>query len=166
MAQAVWQPQDETEIGLNAHWDHASEGVAISLNIAATDIRLQQIGDLWKDKLDIFLVQRDDTRTRAQAKEQTLALNMKPATYQKILQEGIPFAEYIDNTQDTARCESSWSTKTPDAWDPLRCPQRRRGIHKKKDSARATLSITTGQTASPSLRSTLFSRSAGTSSAL
>ncbi len=100
MAQAVWQPQDETEIGLNAHWDHASEGVAISLNIAATDIGLQQIGDLWKDKLDIFLVQRDDTRTRAQAKEQTLVLNLKPATYQKILQDGIPFAEYIDHKQN------------------------------------------------------------------
>jgi VWFA-related protein len=100
LTQAVWQPQDETEIGLNAHWDHASEGVAVSLEIAATDIGLVQEGDLWKDKLDIFLVQRDETGTRAQAKEQTLALNMKPATYQKILQDGIPFAEYIDHKQN------------------------------------------------------------------
>ena len=45
-------------------------------------------------------MQRDDTRTRAQAKEQTLVLNLKPATYQKILQDGIPFAEYIDHKQN------------------------------------------------------------------
>jgi VWFA-related protein len=105
MTQSVWQPQDETEIGLNAHWDHASQGAAISLNIAATDIGLVQEGDLWKDKLDIFLVQRDDTGTRAQAREQTLVLNLKPETYQKILQDGIPFAEYVEHKQNfgTAR---------------------------------------------------------------
>ena len=100
LTQAVWQPQDESEIGLSAHWDHASQGAAISLNIAATDIGLEQKDDLWKDKLDIFLVQRDETGTRAQAKEQTLVLNMKSATYQKILQDGIPFAEYIDHKQN------------------------------------------------------------------
>src|SRR5262249_49244777 len=85
LTQAVWQPQDENEIGLNAHWDHASQGAAISLNIAGSDIGLVQNGDLWADKLDIFLLQRDDTGTRAQTKEQTLVLNLKPETYQKVL---------------------------------------------------------------------------------
>jgi len=105
LTQALWQPQDESEIGLSAHWDHASQGAAISLSIAGSDIGLVQEGDLWTDKLDIFLVQRDDTGTRAQAKEQTLALNLKPATYQKILQDGIPFAEYFEHKQNfgTAR---------------------------------------------------------------
>ncbi len=100
LAQSVWRPQDESEIGLSAHWNHASEGAAISLNIAGSDIGLVQEGDLWKDKLDIFLVQRDDTGTRAQAKEQTLVLNLKPETYQKILRDGIPFAEYIEHKQN------------------------------------------------------------------
>ncbi len=98
--QAVWQPQDESEIGLSAHWDHASQGAAISLNIAGSDIGLVQAGDLWTDKLDIFLLQRDDTGTRAQAKEQTLALNLKPETLQKILHDGIPFAEYVEHRQN------------------------------------------------------------------
>ena len=93
--QAVWQPQDETEIGINAHWTHASEGAAISLRIAATDISVKKQQDRWTDKLDIFLVQLDDTGTRAAVKEQTLALNVTPATYQNLLHNGIPFAEYI-----------------------------------------------------------------------
>jgi VWFA-related protein len=100
LAQAVWQPQDENEIRLSAHWDHASQGAAISLNIAGSDIGFMQERDLRTDKLDIFLVQRDDTGTRAQAKEQTLALNLKPETWQKILHDGIPFAEYVEHKQN------------------------------------------------------------------
>lgn len=98
--QAVWQPQDVTEITLSAHWAHASEGAAVSLRIAATDIGLAQQHDRWTGKLDIFLVQRDDTGTRAITKEQTLVLNLQPATYQKILSDGIPFAEYVEHKQN------------------------------------------------------------------
>jgi VWFA-related protein len=99
--QAVWQPQDETEIGLNAHWDHASQGAAVSLNISATDISLTQQGGRWQDRLDIFLVQRDVTGTHADVKEQTLVLDLKPDTYQKVLRDGIPFAGYIDQKPGT-----------------------------------------------------------------
>jgi VWFA-related protein len=99
--QAVWQPQDETEIGLNAHWDHASQGAAISLNIAATDLSLTQQGDRWQDRVDVFLVQRDVTGTHADVKEQTLVLNMKPDTYQKVLRDGVPFADYIEQKSGT-----------------------------------------------------------------
>jgi VWFA-related protein len=106
LKQAVWQPQDETEIGLSAHWEQASEGAAVSLEIAATDIGLeqhpaQQGGDRWIGKLDIFLVQRDETGTHAALKEQTLALSLKPGTYQKVMQDGVPFAEFIGQTQKT-----------------------------------------------------------------
>ncbi len=99
-AQSIWRPQDDSEIGLSAHWDHASQGSALSLNIVGSDIALVQKGNLWTDKLDIFLVQRDDTGTRAQAKEQTLVLNLTPETYQKALHEGIPFAEHIEHKQN------------------------------------------------------------------
>lgn len=97
--QAVWQPQDETEIGLSARWDHASEGAAISLDIAATDIGLAQQRGRWTGKLDVFLVQRDNTGTHATVKEETLVLDLKPETYQKVLHDGIPFAEYIPQKQ-------------------------------------------------------------------
>lgn len=97
--QAVWQPQDETEIGLSAHWDHASEGAAVSLDIAATDIGLAQQRGRWTGKLDVFLVQRDNTGTHATVKEETLLLDLKAETYQKVLHDGIPFAEYIPRKQ-------------------------------------------------------------------
>jgi VWFA-related protein len=98
--QAVWQPQDETGIGLRAHWDHASQGAAVSLQIAATDIALLQKGDRWTDRLDVFLVQRDPTGTHAAAREQTLVLNLMPATYQQVVRDGIPFAEYVNSKQE------------------------------------------------------------------
>ncbi len=98
--QAVWQPQDATEIALSAHWTHASEGAAVSLRIAATDISMKKQGDRWTDRLNIFLVQRDDTGTRATVKEQTLALNLQQETYQKVLHDGIPFAEYVQHKQN------------------------------------------------------------------
>ncbi len=98
--QAVWQPQDETGIGLTAHWGQASEGAAVSLRIAATDVGMRQEGGLWTDRLDIFLVQRDRTGIRAMVKEQTLVLNLKPTTYQRVLYDGIPFAAYIAHKPD------------------------------------------------------------------
>ncbi len=99
--QAVWQPQDETGIGINARWTHASEGAAISLSIAAGDVSVKKQQDRWTDKLDIFLVQLDDTGIHATVKEQTLALNVTPATYQNLLRNGIPFAEHIEHPQAT-----------------------------------------------------------------
>ena len=98
-AQVLWQPFDEGEIGLTAHRAPASGGAAIKLNIAATDIGLTQQGDRWTGKLDVFLVKRDETGLRAMVKEQTLALELRQASYERIMREGIPFEQYIDKNQ-------------------------------------------------------------------
>lgn len=99
--QALWQPFDATEIALSAHRASASAGAVVSLDIASNDISMTQQGDRWTGRLDIFLVQRDDTGMRAVLKEQSLALDLKPATYQKVLRDGIPFDQYLDNKQDS-----------------------------------------------------------------
>ena len=99
--QAIWQPLDSTEIALSAHRASASAGAAVSLAIAANDVAMAQQGDRYTGKLDIFLVQRDETGMRAELKEQTLALSLKPGTYQKVQRDGIPFDEYLDNNQDS-----------------------------------------------------------------
>lgn len=96
LRQAIWQPRDETAIALSAHWNQASEGFAVSLQIGAGDIDLAQTGQRWTDKLDIFLVQKDETGIHAVVKGQTLALSLKPDTYQKVQHDGIPFAEYVE----------------------------------------------------------------------
>lgn len=98
--QAIWQPLDATEIAISAHPGAASGGAALTLRIAATDVSLAQQGDRWTDKLDIFLVERDDTGIHARVTGQTLALRLKPATWQKLLREGIPFDEFVDEKQN------------------------------------------------------------------
>jgi VWFA-related protein len=99
--QAIWQPLDATEIGISARPGAASSGAALTLRIAATDVGLAQRGELWTDKLDIFLVQRDDTGSHARVNGQMLVLRLKPATYQKLLRDGIPFDEFVDEKQDS-----------------------------------------------------------------
>jgi VWFA-related protein len=97
--QAIWQPLDATEIALTVRRAPASGGAAVSLNIAASDISLAEQGDRRTGKLDIFLVQRDRGGMRADVNEQTLALDLKPATYQRVLRDGIPFDQYLDEQQ-------------------------------------------------------------------
>ncbi|MGH9604989.1 MAG: VWA domain-containing protein [Terracidiphilus sp.] len=98
--QAVWQPQDDTGIALRARWTQASEGAAVSLQIAADDIGMKRQSHRWTDRLDIFLVQRDGTGTHATVKEETLVLSLKPGTYREVQHDGIPFAEYIAHQPD------------------------------------------------------------------
>ena len=93
--QAIWQPLDATEIAISAHPGAASSGAALTLRIAATDVSLTQQGDRWIGKLDIFLVQRDDTGIHARVNGQSLVLRLKPATWQKLLSDGIPFDQFV-----------------------------------------------------------------------
>ncbi|HEY1904215.1 MAG TPA: VWA domain-containing protein [Terracidiphilus sp.] len=92
--QAVWRPQDVSEIAVSADTAPKSLGAAIKLDIMAADLGLQQRDGFWMDKLDIFMIQRDDAGIKAQVEGQTLGLRLKPATYQSLLSSGVPF-EYV-----------------------------------------------------------------------
>jgi hypothetical protein len=50
----------------------------------------QQTGR-WTDKLDIFLIQRDDAGKLSHVDSQALVMNLKPETYQKSMSAGVPF---------------------------------------------------------------------------
>jgi VWFA-related protein len=95
---AIWQPADVTEIALSANPVDAPKGATLKLKIAAADLAMAQMGELWTDKLDVFLVLRDDAGLRAQVTGQTLGLRLKPGTYQKMLREGIPFDKLVEAT--------------------------------------------------------------------
>jgi len=99
--QAIWQPLDESEVGVRANFESASEGAALQLNIAGNDVAFKQQDGDWMDKLDVFLIQRDDEGLHAKVTGQTLSLRLKPATYAKLLQDGIPFDQYIVKKPDT-----------------------------------------------------------------
>jgi VWFA-related protein len=94
--QAIWQPVDASEIAVGATPVKGSAGDALKLNIAATDLSLAQQGQVWMDKLDIFLVLRDDAALHANVSGQTLGLRLKPSTYQRVLRDGIPFDQLIE----------------------------------------------------------------------
>lgn len=85
--QAIWQAQDVNDIALTAT---PANTAGINLNIAASDLGIAQANDRWIDKLDIFLVERDDAALRAKVTGRSLVLRLLPATYQKVLREGIP----------------------------------------------------------------------------
>jgi VWFA-related protein len=100
LRQAIWQSFDVTEIAVSAQAVPASTGTTLKLNIATNDLALRQQGDRWMDKLDIFLVQRDDDGLHARVTGQTLGLALKPVTYQRALEEGIPFDQLVARKED------------------------------------------------------------------
>ena len=100
LRQAIWQSFEVTEIAVSAQAVPVSTGTNLKLNIATNDLALRQQGDRWMDKLDIFLVQRDDDGLHARVTGQTLGLALKPVTYQRALEEGIPFDQLVARKED------------------------------------------------------------------
>lgn len=98
---AIWQPRDLNEIGLSATLTAAPKPATLKLTIAATDLGLADRAGLWSDKLDIFVVQKDDAGLHAQVNGQTLGLRLKPATYQRLLRDGVPFEVRVETHQGT-----------------------------------------------------------------
>jgi VWFA-related protein len=99
--QAIWQQKDASEIAVSASPVPASAGATLKLSIATNDLGLKEQDNRWADKLDIFLVQRDDEALDARITGQTLSLMLKPATYERLLQEGIQFDQTVRGKQDT-----------------------------------------------------------------
>ena len=98
---AIWQQREASEIAVTANPVAVSVGATLKLNITTNDLALKQQGDRWVDKLDIFLVQRDDEALDAQITGQTLSLMLKSATYERLLQEDIQFDQIVHRKQDT-----------------------------------------------------------------
>jgi VWFA-related protein len=105
-SQAVWEPTDAKEIAISAQPVTDAVGHALRVTVAGTDLDLTQQSlaaasgsatrqELWSGKLDIFLVQRDETGRRAHVTGQTVGLHLKPATYQHAVSEGLTFDQRI-----------------------------------------------------------------------
>jgi VWFA-related protein len=95
---AVWQPRDMNEIALTAVASGSAQARVLKVGVAATDLDMAQTGDphtgeFWTDRLDIFLIERDDDTLHAKVTGRTLGLRLHPETYQKVLREGIPFGQ-------------------------------------------------------------------------
>ncbi|HKF50354.1 MAG TPA: VWA domain-containing protein [Terracidiphilus sp.] len=95
LREAVWQPQETNEIGLVALPARGPKGPAVKLSIAATDLEMAQQGDRYTDKVDVFLVVRDDSALHAAVAGKRLGLALKPATYQQAMKDGIPVEQSL-----------------------------------------------------------------------
>ncbi len=92
---AVWRPLDVSEIAISADVTPSGTGTAVKVKIAATDLQMVQGAGRWMDALDIFFIQRDDAGLHAHVEGQTLGLRLKPATYQNLLPQGVPFEHAV-----------------------------------------------------------------------
>ena len=100
--QAIWQSLDVSDITVSANPIAVSDGATLKLNIAANDLAWKQQEGRWVDKLDIFLVQRNDEGLSAGITGQTLGMALKPATYQKFLVEGVQFNQHVEKKPGSA----------------------------------------------------------------
>jgi VWFA-related protein len=101
LRQAISQPLDVNEISVSARPVETPLGATLKLNMATNDLALKQQAERWTGKLDIFLVQREDSSTHARVSGQTIALNLLPATYQKAQSSGVPFDQLVEREQKT-----------------------------------------------------------------
>jgi VWFA-related protein len=86
---AIWEPGDAREIGLTALVVGQNGARKLRLTIAAADLALSEQADRWMDKLDLITVMRDDAALEARTEGVTLALRLKPASYQSSLKDGL-----------------------------------------------------------------------------
>ena len=92
---AIWRPAEMDEVAVSVTVGSQSQGATVKINIAASDLGLQQLDGRWTDKLDIFFIQRDDEGLHAQVDGQTLGLRLKSSTYQSLLSAGVPFDHFV-----------------------------------------------------------------------
>ena len=115
--QAIWQQPTRTRSPSARKPVRRPGGATLKLNIATNDLALKQQGDRWVDKLDIFLVQRDDEALDARITGQTLGLMLKSADLpERLLQEDIQFDQIVQASRTRDRCGSWWWMRTPAAW--------------------------------------------------
>ena len=96
-AETVWRPTDATEIGLSTKPIVDAAGKALRVTVNGADLDLSSQKALWMGKLDIFLVQSDSAGQHAKVTGQTVGLRLKPATYQRAMNEGLTFDERLDS---------------------------------------------------------------------
>jgi hypothetical protein len=103
--QAIWDARDTTDIGLQAQSRVPPAGTGpnaiVKLTVTAADLALAQHADRWTGKLHVLLAVRNDSDLHAKVSGRTLELQLKPATYQRLLKEGIDIDQPISAPQQS-----------------------------------------------------------------
>ncbi|HUB53261.1 MAG TPA: VWA domain-containing protein [Terracidiphilus sp.] len=94
--QALWQPADSTELTITATPLAGVNGPELRLNIGGAGLDLAQQGDRYVDDLQVFFLQQGGSAGRARIAGQVLHLDLKAATYQDVLRDGVPFRQTLE----------------------------------------------------------------------
>jgi VWFA-related protein len=93
--QAVWSPQDATDVEFEVQAVTAEDSPAsksgIRLRIGFPGLSFKQNAGRWNDQLYIFIAERDDATEKAEVSGETLRLSLKQATYDSGMPSGIPY---------------------------------------------------------------------------
>ncbi|RRA48605.1 VWA domain-containing protein [Acidipila sp. EB88] len=100
--EAVWQPGDTAGILLRAVPAPDAGGGKLVLSIATASVSFRMQDERWTDKLDIFLVERDEAGWQARITGQTLQLALKTETLQSLAASGIRFDQALGMHHDSA----------------------------------------------------------------
>jgi VWFA-related protein len=93
--QAIWLPTDANQLAVRVQPMAREDGLHVKIDLAAGDLALEEKSGRWNDKLDIFLVQRDDAELHAQVEGKTVGLQLKDATLQEVRANGLSFERTV-----------------------------------------------------------------------
>jgi hypothetical protein len=92
--QAIWSPVDASAIELNGDVlpVAGANGYELKLSIGLSAVSLQPDGDRWGGKIEVTLVQRDNSGNDYDPDIQTLGLMLKTDTYNSAVMSGFPYS--------------------------------------------------------------------------
>ncbi len=105
MQQAVWSPVDATGIGLEAAVERSPvrDVCPLTLTIELDGVYLSFDGGRWAGRIDVALVQKDNSGNEYEYLHQTLGLNLQQDSYDSMLRSGLPYRRALKvNAKATA----------------------------------------------------------------
>jgi VWFA-related protein len=96
LREATWSPLDATGIGLTATSASASPGTLdLQVSVDVSALSLEQNGARRKGRVRIVVVQSTDDQEQVNFSDETLGLELRAETYQRMLNEGFSYRRVV-----------------------------------------------------------------------
>jgi VWFA-related protein len=94
---AVWSPVDATGIGLSGtlRASAAPNTYDLKLNIVLANVSLKSEAARWNGQIEVNMVGRDNAGNTYDPLSQTLGLNLRQESYEKMLKDGLPYGKSL-----------------------------------------------------------------------
>jgi hypothetical protein len=96
LQEATWSPLDATAVGLTAVSGLTASGdVDLRVSVDIATLSLERSGARWKGRVRVVVVQSNDDREQVNFSDETLGLELKADTYERMLREGFAYHRVI-----------------------------------------------------------------------